>query len=127
MIGQGADYRYAMSVTITKTYFMVPVEDMQRAVGFYADVLGLGVQFASPDWTELTWRDATIALHGGGGGVQRESWLGFHVDDLDAALIAVEAAGGKRGRERNEAGVRLVSVSDTEGNELTIGGQPAWG
>ena len=116
-----------MSVTITKAYFMVPVDDMDRAMGFYRDVLGLTQQFASPDWTELTWRDATIALHRGGGGGQRESWLGFHVEDLDAALAAIEAAGGRRGADRNEGGVRLVSITDTEGNALTIGGQPAWG
>ena len=116
-----------MSVTITKVYFMVPVEDMERAVRFYSDVLGLGVQFASPDWTELSWRDAVVALHGGGGGLQRESWLGFYVDDLDSTLAAIEAAGGRRGQERSEGGVRLVSITDTEGNELTIGGQPAWG
>ncbi len=116
-----------MSITITKAYFMVPVADMDRAVGFYRDVLGLGVKFTSPDWTELTWRDATIALHGGGGGQPRESWLGFYVDDLEAALATIEAAGGQRGKERSEGGVRLVSITDTEGNALTIGGQPAWG
>ena len=116
-----------MSVTITKAYFMVPVEDMDRAVRFYGDVLGLSVQFSSPEWTELAWRDATIALHRGGGGEQRESWLGFHVDHLDDALVAIEHAGGRRGAERNEGGSRLVSVTDTEGNMLTIGGQPVWG
>jgi lactoylglutathione lyase len=116
-----------MSVTITKAYFMLPVNDMDRAVGFYRDVLGLDLKFGSPDWTELTWGDATIALHRGGGGDQRESWLGFEVDDLDAALAAIEAAGGQRGADRNEGGVQLVSITDTEGNGLTIGGRPTWG
>ena len=51
---------------ITKTYFMVPVQEMQRAVEFYRDALGLELRFASSDWTELAWRDATIALHRGG-------------------------------------------------------------
>jgi predicted enzyme related to lactoylglutathione lyase len=116
-----------MSIKITKTYFMLPVDDMDRATGFYRDVLGLAVQFASPDWTELTWRDATIALHRAGSRDQRDRWLGFEVDDLDAALAAIEAAGGQRGADRNEGGVRLVSITDTEGNGLTIGGLPTGG
>jgi predicted enzyme related to lactoylglutathione lyase len=113
-------------VNIVKAYFMVPVEDMDRALIFYRDVLGLAVVFASPDWSELTWRDATIALHGGGDGAPRESWLGFSVDDLDSALAAIEDGGGRRGIERTEGGVRLVSVTDTEGNSLTVGAQPVW-
>ena len=47
-------------------------------------------------------REATIALHGGGSGEEREMWLGFHVTDLDAALAEIEAAGGHREAERIE-------------------------
>jgi predicted enzyme related to lactoylglutathione lyase len=111
-----------MTVRITKAYFMLPVEDMDRAIGFYCDVLGLSLRFASPEWTELAWRDATIALHRGGGRAGRESWLGFHVVDLDSALAAIEAGGGQRGTGRVEGGSRLVPITDTEGNTLTIGG-----
>ena len=116
-----------MSFEITKVHFMVPVEDMDRAVRFYRDGLGLSPRFSSPEWTELAWRDATIALHRGGSGRERETWLGFQVDDLDSALSHIEAAGGQRSVERIEGGIRLVSVTDTEGNTLTIGGQPSWG
>jgi predicted enzyme related to lactoylglutathione lyase len=111
---------------ITKAYFMVPVDDMDRAVGFYREVLGLAPQFTSPEWSELAWRDATVALHRGGER-GRDSWLGFQVDDLEATLAAIEAAGGRRVRESDEGGMRLVSITDTEGNVLTIGGQPSWG
>jgi predicted enzyme related to lactoylglutathione lyase len=114
-----------MTVTITKAYFMVPVDDMDRAMGFYRDVLGLTPQFSSPEWSELAWRDATVALHRGGDR-RPESWLGFQVEDLEATLSAMEAAGGRRVRESNEGGMRLVSITDTEGNVLTIGGPPAW-
>ena len=106
---------------ITKTYFMLPVHDMDRALRFYRDVIGLTVEFSSPFWSELRWKDATIALHGGGDGEERESWLGFHVTDLDAALTAVEAAGGRRGEERTQGGARLVEVVDPDGNKLTLG------
>jgi predicted enzyme related to lactoylglutathione lyase len=99
---------------------------MDRAVGFYRDVLGLSLQFESPEWTELAWRDTTIALHRGRGEGPRGSWLGFQVDDVDAALAAIEAAGGRRGADRFEAGARLVSITDIEGNAVTIGGKPTW-
>ena len=108
---------------ITKTYFMVPVQDMERAVVFYKSVLGLQVRFASPDWTELAWRDAVVALHRGGTASDSAGWLGFEVDDIESALTEIEAGGGRRGTERNEGGARLVSVVDPEGNSLTIGQQ----
>jgi predicted enzyme related to lactoylglutathione lyase len=108
---------------ITKTYLMVPVRDMDRALTFYRDVLGLEVGFQSPYWTELSWKDATIALHLGSADEARESWLGFNVDDLDAAAAEIEAGGGQRGQERTQSGSRLLAITDTEGNSLTIGQQ----
>jgi predicted enzyme related to lactoylglutathione lyase len=112
---------------VKKVYFMVPVRDMDRAVSFYGDVLGLEARFRSPYWSELSWRDATVALHLGGADKGRDTWLGFNVDDLDAAAAEIEAAGGTRGEERTEAGSRLLTVTDTEGNLLTIGQEQAWG
>jgi predicted enzyme related to lactoylglutathione lyase len=111
-------------VEIAKVYFMVPVENMDRALAFYRDAIGLTPVFSSPYWSELAWRDATIALHLGGAALDGQGWLGFNVDDVDAAVAEIEAAGGRRGTERSEGGARLVSVTDTEGNSLTIGQQP---
>ena len=45
--------------------------------------------------------------HGGGAAEERDSWLGFHVSDFDAALA--------------EGGARLVSVVDPEGDAFTLG------
>ena len=112
---------------ITKSYFMVPVHDMSRAVAFYRDTLGLTLNFTSPDWSELAWRDATVALHLGGATAGQQGWLGFEVEDLDAAVAEIEAAGGRRGAARTEGRQRLVTVTDTEGNALTIGQQASWG
>jgi predicted enzyme related to lactoylglutathione lyase len=107
---------------ITKTYFMLPVRDMARALAFYQGTFSLLVDFESPYWSELHGHGATIALHHGGGPEEdRQSWLGFNVVDLDAALAEVEAAGGRRGKERTEGGARLLDVVDTEGNILTLG------
>lgn len=105
-------------VEITKAYFMLPVRDMDRAVAFYRDGVALTVEFYSPLWTELGRREATIALHAGGTGDERDSWLGFHVTDLDAAVADVEAAGGRRGNERSDGGARLVAVRRPRGQRI---------
>ncbi len=43
-------------------------QDMDRAVAFYRDVVGLKVNSQSPMWSELAHGDAVVALHGGGNG-----------------------------------------------------------
>ena len=47
-------------------YTMVVVSDMDRAVEFYRDKLGIPLKFQSPDWTEFQTGATTLALHGGG-------------------------------------------------------------
>ena len=59
------------------------VADMDKAVAFYRDSLGLELKFASPFWSEFATGETTLALHPASaenpaGGVQ----LGFTVDDL---------------------------------------------
>jgi lactoylglutathione lyase len=44
-------------------YAIVFVSDMNRAVSFYRDVLGLPLRFESPGWTEFATEGATLALH----------------------------------------------------------------
>ena len=41
----------------------VPVEDMDRALGFYRDVLGLSVTMSSPEWSELDAGGLSIGLN----------------------------------------------------------------
>jgi predicted enzyme related to lactoylglutathione lyase len=111
-------------MTVTKTYFMVHVVDMDRAAAFYREGVGLDVRFVSPDWSELAWRDATVALHGGATSTeQRVTGLGFEVDDLDAACKQVAAAGGTivtAPRDRPGEPIRLADVADTEGNVFSL-------
>ena len=44
-------------------YVMVFVKDMDRAVSFYRDVVGLPLKSQSPGWTEFATDGATLALH----------------------------------------------------------------
>lgn len=39
------------------------VADMERAVKFYRDVIGLPLKFESPQWSEFATGDVTFALH----------------------------------------------------------------
>src|ERR671931_998096 len=108
---------------VTKTYFMLMAADVPRATSFYTRVFGLKPAFESPEWTELTQNGTTVALNGGGPSGERDTGLGFYVDDIDAACEAVSAAGGKvaTGPEaRTGEGIVLATVVDTEGNRLSI-------
>src|ERR687888_1662894 len=80
---------------VTKTYFMLMAADVPRATSFYTRVFGLKPAFESPEWTELTQNGTTVALHGGAPVGERDTGLGFYVDDIDAACRAVASAGGK--------------------------------
>ena len=49
---------------VQKVIFMLKTQDMDRAVMFYKDVIGLEVKSQSAGWSELAYGDATVALHG---------------------------------------------------------------
>jgi predicted enzyme related to lactoylglutathione lyase len=44
-------------------YIIEFVADMERAVKFYRDVVGLPLKFQSPGWSEFTTGETTLALH----------------------------------------------------------------
>jgi catechol 2,3-dioxygenase-like lactoylglutathione lyase family enzyme len=50
---QGTQLRYVIKF----------VADMDKAVKFYRDVLGLKLKFESPDWSEFVTGETTLALH----------------------------------------------------------------
>jgi lactoylglutathione lyase len=53
-------------------YAIVYVSDMERAVAFYRDVIGLPLRFESPGWTEFATDGATLALHSSEGADPRK-------------------------------------------------------
>ena len=74
--------------------FMIMVTDMNRAIHFYHDGLGLDVSYRSSHWTELSVDGATIALHTGGDGKRKETGLSLEVDDIYEATDIVRRAQG---------------------------------
>jgi lactoylglutathione lyase len=100
------------------------VADMDAAVAFYRDTMGLAVRFASPFWSEFDTGDVTLALHPASeknpaGGVE----LGFTAPDLPAIYAAREAAGLTFVRPpREEHGALLSQILDSVGAAISLGG-----
>src|SRR5258705_3223428 len=85
-------------------YTMVVVSDMQRAVEFDRDKLGIPLKFQSLDWTEFQTGTTTLALHGGGvvsatpsaGDPTKHAGscsIGFSVEDLDKTYAELQDKG----------------------------------
>jgi len=108
---------------VQKTYFMLMAADVARGASFYRKAFGLEPRYESPQWTELAQDGSTVALHGGGSGAERDTGLGFYVDDIEAACASVAAAGGritKPPERRPGEGITLATAVDTEGNRFSI-------
>ena len=113
---------------VTKTYFMLMAADVARGASFYKKVFGLKPGYESPGWTELMQNGTTIALHSGGGSDERDTGLGFSVDDIGSACRAIASAGGKIAKqpeERPGEGIILATAVDTEGNRISIAQESA--
>ena len=103
------------------------VYDMDRAYSFYNETLGLVPDTRSPGWSTLKCGDLIVALHILGKeheeGPLPHAGLNLQVDDLDAAVKELQAAGGSVQQVREAGGgvpVRLAEVSDPEGNGFEL-------
>lgn len=101
-------------------------QDAARAIGFYRDVFGLepatvypegrGAEFELPD-------GSTFGLWGGGGKVmpfQPSNGILFAVDDLQAAVAALQARGIGVDYQTETPNCTMAMIHDTEGNILTL-------
>ena len=100
------------------------VADMDRAVGFYRDTLGLPLRFASPFWSEFDTGPVTLALHPASernpaGSTQ----VGFTALDLEAIYAGRETAGLTfTAAPIDEHGTLLSRILDCEGAEIGLSG-----
>ena len=106
------------------SYVMKFVADMDTAVAFYRDVLGLPLRFASPGWSEFETGGTTLALHQASdthpaGSAQ----IGFTVEDIEAFYQAKSAAGVVFTRPPTmEHGTKLADFVDCDGAEVSVSG-----
>jgi len=101
--------------------YMIMAKDMNRAVQFYTQTVGLQVRFQSEGWTELQWEGNTVALHGGWDGKPNRTGLSFQVSNIKAACEKAKAAGANvlQGPEDREGEpIILANLRDPEGNEI---------
>ncbi len=107
------------------SYVIKFVGNMNDAVAFHRDTLGLALKFQSPEWSEFATGDVTLALHAASaqnpaGTVQ----LGYGVDDL-TDLYAKRAASGIKFTSEPRAvhGSMIARFRDNEGAECSISGK----
>ncbi|MBD3649613.1 MAG: VOC family protein [Pseudomonadales bacterium] len=107
--------------------FILYVHDMDRALKFYRDTFELEVVQHTQGWSMLRCGGATIALHiltrHSPESVLPHAGLNLQVDDLDAGIAAVIAAGGEHIETREPTSfvpVRMCELRDTEGNGFEL-------
>ena len=109
---------------IKLTYAIHFVADMDRAVAFYRDTLGLTLKFASPGWTEFVTGETTLALHPASPeNPAGSTHLGFGASDVRAFHQAMTAAGVRFTRLPEPLhGVTLAEFADSEGARCSVSG-----
>ncbi len=109
----------------------VKVNDLDRAVRFYTDVLGFSCRVKDKEWAGITVGDAEIHLYVGGGVTEG---VEFYVNDIDeeVARLARRRVVFLSGMDKPNAirvddnsitefpWGRLAYFRDSEGNELAL-------
>lgn len=101
------------------------VSDMEGAIAFYRDTLGLTPRFQSPFWSEFDTGETTLALHPASeenpaGTVQ----LGLGTEDIDNFYTSGRAQGITFTSEPRELhGSRIARFRDPDGAEISISGK----
>jgi lactoylglutathione lyase len=99
---QGTQLRYAIKF----------VADMDKAVKFYRDVLGLQLKFESPGWSEFVTGETTLAL------------LVADVEAFHRDLSAKGVLFSMSPKKQDFGGV-LTQFVDSEGAHCSVGAQAA--
>jgi lactoylglutathione lyase len=103
-------------------YAIKYVADMDKAVAFHRDVLGLTLRFASPFWTEFDTGATVLALHPATADHQAgEVQLGLRTDDLAGFYAAREANGiAFTAPPAPVHGVTIARFLDCDGAETSV-------
>ncbi len=110
-------------MSVKLKYVMKFVGDMDQAVKFHRDTLGLTLMFQSPEWSEFATGDTRLALHPAtkknpAGKIQ----LGYGVSDVQAFYREMVEKGIQFTQPPVlEHGSWLARFVDIEGNECSVG------
>lgn len=102
-------------------YFTLAVEELDRAVKFYGDVLGWEFDIGT-DESEGSAHITNIELPGGlhTKATDPHSTLYFSVEDIDAAIARVHASGGRAEAIVNSPSGRNVVCFDDQETRFTL-------
>ena len=106
------------------TYAIKYVGDMDRAVAFHRDILGLPLKFQSPEWSEFATGETTLALHHStpekpAGSVE----LGFASDDLAGFFSRRDELGVEFTQPPTEMhGMHIAQLRDPDGAQTSVSG-----
>lgn len=106
-----------------KVKFMLMAVEMKRAVRFYTQALGFEEVFVSDMWSELSFGNAILALHGGHDGSVNSTGLSLQYEDVFEAAEAITKAGGRileAPNQRPGEPILLGRFRDPEGNEAFV-------
>lgn len=112
-------------MTAKLTYVIEFVADMDRAVAFYRDKLGLPLKFQSPGWSEFSTGETSLALHPASernpaGKVE----LGFGVPDIQQFHSEMTQKGVQfpMPPKKQDFGGTLAQFVDSEGAYVSVSG-----
>lgn len=116
---------------VTSSFPIISTPDLDRAVGFYRDVLGGTVDYSFPPDGPPTFVSLSLGRSELGLGHDPSVDLGpsqrialwVYTDDCDALVAAVRRAGGTVIEEPTDQpwGERVGRVTDPDGNRVIIG------
>ena len=108
------------------SYVIEFVADMDRAVKFYRDTMGLPLKFQSPGWSEFITGETTLGLHpasdkNAAGKIE----MGFHVPDLTKFYDEMRAKGVNfpMPPKKQDFGGMLAQFEDSEGAHVSVGAE----
>ena len=109
-------------------YVIEFVADMDRAVNFYRDGLGLSLKFQSPGWSEFSTGETSLGLHppsekNPAGSIE----LGFNVPNLEKFHQEMTAKGVQFSMPptKQDFGGSLTQFIDSEGRDCSVAEQTA--
>jgi predicted enzyme related to lactoylglutathione lyase len=108
---------------LEKIKYLLLAQQMDRAVAFYQGVFALQPTELGHGWSELSFGNCIIALHGGGDGTAHPSDLSLQVDNIVAACRIIREHGGKILNEphrREGEPIVMAIFRDPEGNEVML-------
>jgi lactoylglutathione lyase len=114
-----------MSADLKLSHVIEFVADMDVAVKFYRDIIGLPLKFQSPGWSEFVTGETSLALHPASEGKPAGSIeLGFTVGDLPMFHREMSAKGVEFSMPptKQEYGRMLAQFVDSEGAHSSVSG-----